>query len=88
MEVDEKYHPKIIGRKGNVISGIRKNHDVNIQFPDKGSENPSLISITGYQQNAEAARDEILKIVKSYVSTTVLDLFIVLIQLCFLKKVS
>ncbi|XP_059138756.1 vigilin-like [Physella acuta] len=66
VEVDEKYHPKIIGRKGNVISGIRKNHDVNIQFPDKGSENPSLISITGYQQNAEAAKDEILKIVKSY----------------------
>ncbi|CAL1537044.1 unnamed protein product [Lymnaea stagnalis] len=64
LEVDEKYHPKIIGRKGNVISVIRKNHDVNIQFPDKGSENPSLISITGYQQNAEAAREDILKIVK------------------------
>ncbi|XP_055863477.1 vigilin-like [Biomphalaria glabrata] len=66
VEVDEKYHPKIIGRKGNIISVIRKNHDVNIQFPEKGSENPSLITITGYQQNAEAAREEILKIVKDY----------------------
>lgn len=38
MSVDPKFHPKIIGRKGAVISQIRKDHDVNIQFPDKGDE--------------------------------------------------
>lgn len=38
MRVDPKFHPKIIGRKGAVISQIRKDHDVNIQFPDKGDE--------------------------------------------------
>lgn len=38
MSVDPKYHPKIIGRKGAVISQIRKDHDVSIQFPDKGDE--------------------------------------------------
>lgn len=38
MTVDPKFHPKIIGRKGAVISQIRKDHDVNIQFPDKGDE--------------------------------------------------
>lgn len=38
MSVDPKFHPKIIGRKGAVISQIRKEHDVSIQFPDKGDE--------------------------------------------------
>lgn len=38
LSVDPKYHPKIIGRKGAVISQIRKNHDVNVQFPDKSDE--------------------------------------------------
>jgi predicted PilT family ATPase len=64
VEVDEKYHPKIIGRRGALITGIRKKHDVNIQFPDKGGENQNLITITGYQENAEGARDEILGIVR------------------------
>lgn len=33
--MDPKYHPKIIGRKGAVITQIRLEHDVSIQFPDK-----------------------------------------------------
>uniref|UniRef100_A0ACB8EWQ4 Uncharacterized protein n=1 Tax=Sphaerodactylus townsendi TaxID=933632 RepID=A0ACB8EWQ4_9SAUR len=61
--VEPKYHPKIIGKKGAVISQIRKDHDVTVQFPDKGDENQDLITITGYEKNAEAARDAILKIV-------------------------
>uniref|UniRef100_A0A4W3IQN5 Vigilin n=1 Tax=Callorhinchus milii TaxID=7868 RepID=A0A4W3IQN5_CALMI len=39
ISVDPKYHPKIIGRKGAVITQIRIDHDVNIQFPDKNDEN-------------------------------------------------
>eukprot|EP00061_Rhincodon_typus_P014993 g42415.t1 len=46
MSVDPKYHPKIIGRKGAVISQIRKDHDVNIQFPDKGDENQVILIFT------------------------------------------
>ncbi|KAL7977697.1 hypothetical protein Chor_009646 [Crotalus horridus] len=61
--VEPKYHPKIIGKKGAVISQIRKDHDVTVQFPDKGDEHQDLITITGYKKNAEAARDAILKIV-------------------------
>ncbi|XP_015683562.1 vigilin-like [Protobothrops mucrosquamatus] len=61
--VEPKYHPKIIGKKGAVISQIRKDHDVTVQFPDKGDEHQDLITITGYKKNTEAARDAILKIV-------------------------
>jgi len=64
VEVDEKHHPKIIGRRGATVTEIRKKHDVNIQMPEKGGEAQNVITITGYQANAEAARDDILKIVK------------------------
>ena len=33
VEVDPEYHPKIIGKRGAVITKIREKHDVNIQFP-------------------------------------------------------
>ena len=39
ITVDPKYHPKIIGRKGAIITNIRTEHDVNIQLPEKNDEN-------------------------------------------------
>ncbi|KAG7263318.1 hypothetical protein CRUP_002210 [Coryphaenoides rupestris] len=63
ITVDPKYHPKIIGRKGAVITGIRTEHEVNIQFPEKNDESLDQISIMGYEQNAMAARDAIQAIV-------------------------
>lgn len=63
LSVDPKYHPKIIGRKGAVISQIRKDHDVNVQFPDKGDEQQALIVIWGYERNVEEAKAAIEQMV-------------------------
>lgn len=63
VEIDPEYHPKIIGRRGAVISKIRDQHGVQIQFPRKGDENESMISITGYEESAKAARDDILRLI-------------------------
>ncbi|XP_061091972.1 vigilin isoform X1 [Conger conger] len=63
ISVQPKYHPKIIGRKGAVISQIRKDHDVNVQFPDKGDEQQDLITISGYERNVEEARAAIEQLV-------------------------
>ncbi|XP_061768431.1 vigilin [Nerophis ophidion] len=63
MSVDPKFHPKIIGRKGAVISQIRKEHDVNIQFPDKGDEQQDLIVISGYEGKVEEACQAIRQLV-------------------------
>ncbi|XP_049810317.1 vigilin [Schistocerca nitens] len=63
IEVDPDYHPKIIGRKGAVISKIRSDHDVQINFPKKGDPEEHIITITGYEKNAQAAKDDIMKIV-------------------------
>ena len=68
VEVEPKYHPKIIGRGGTVISRIRLNHDVQIQFPEKSAEKQDIIMVTGYVKNAEAAKNEILSLVAELVS--------------------
>ena len=39
-----------------------------IQFPEKNSERPDVITIQGLDENTEAARDDILKIVTDLVS--------------------
>jgi transcription antitermination factor NusA-like protein len=62
--VEPKYHPKIIGRRGAVVTKIRQDHDVHILFPDKNSDRPDVIVITGLQEKTESARDEITRIVQ------------------------
>lgn len=64
LEVNPDYHPKIIGRKGAVITKIKEEHEVQINLPRKGDPEEHIITITGYQHKAEAARDAILKIVR------------------------
>lgn len=66
MSVDPKFHPKIIGRKGAVISRIRKDHDVSIQFPDKGDEQQDAIVILGYERNVEEASRAIGQLVAEW----------------------
>jgi len=63
IEVNPEYHPKIIGKKGAVISKIRSDHGVQINFAKKGDPDEHIIIITGYEQNTQAARDDIMKIV-------------------------
>ncbi|KAM8898094.1 vigilin isoform 2-T2 [Spinachia spinachia] len=66
VSVDPKFHPKIIGRKGAVISQIRKDHDVSIQFPDKVNEQQDLIVVSGYERNVEEASAAIRQLVTEW----------------------
>lgn len=72
IEVEPTYHPKIIGRKGAVISKIRADHDVNIQFPDRGDAQ-NIITIVGYEANATKAKEAILKIVEELDSMSTIE---------------
>jgi hypothetical protein len=51
-----------------VISKIRSDHDVQINFPKKGDPEEHIITITGYETNANAAKDDIMAIVDELVS--------------------
>ena len=54
---------------GQVIKQLRTDFDVNIQLPKKSDTNDdSTIIITGYEKNANQARDAILKIINEFVS--------------------
>jgi len=53
------------------VSKIRQDHDVQVTMPDKDSERPDVVVITGLEQNAVAARDDILRIVRDFVSNSV-----------------
>ena len=68
VEVNPEYHPKIIGRSGGVINQLRQDFHVNIQLPPKGAENESIITITGLEDDADAAKKAILGIVNQYES--------------------
>ncbi|XP_017771601.1 PREDICTED: vigilin [Nicrophorus vespilloides] len=63
MEVNPDFHPKIIGKRGAVITKIRADHDVQITFPKRGDPEEHIIKITGYEENTYRARDDIMKIV-------------------------
>lgn len=73
IEVDPSYHPKLIGRRGEVINKIRNDYDVKIQLPDRNEENQSRILIIGYEKSCEAAREEIMKMVREYEDMVHLD---------------
>merc|ERR1719494_573428 len=68
LTVNPEYHPKIIGRGGAVITKLRDDFKVNIQLPKGESDDNETITITGLEADAEAAKDEILKIVGQYES--------------------
>ena len=69
LEVKPEYHPKLIGREGKVIKQLRTDFDVMIQLPKKNdSSDDSTIIITGYEKNANQAKDAILKIINEFVS--------------------
>ena len=71
--VEPKYHPKIIGRKGVIIDRIRKDHEVQIQVPSmKSDEGSDVITLTGYERNCQAAKEEIERMVKELVRSTLL----------------
>lgn len=62
MAVPLEYHPQIIGRGGEVINKIRKDHKVQISLPKK-NDSGGIITIIGYQKDVEAAKADIENIV-------------------------
>merc|ERR1739848_97369 len=68
VEVNPEYHPKIIGRGGEVIKKLRDDFDVQIQLPKKDAPNSEVITITGFEAAANSAKEAILKIVGQFES--------------------
>ncbi|CAG2166840.1 unnamed protein product, partial [Oppiella nova] len=69
IRVNPIYHPKIIGKRGAIITKIRDKHKVQIQFPElRGRDGRSeedkqdVITIIGYENDVNLAKEDILEI--------------------------
>ena len=57
VEVNHEYHPKIIGRGGEVIKKLKEDFGVQIQLHKKEAENSEVITITDVTSSALCVRN-------------------------------
>lgn len=69
MVIEQEFHPMIIGKKGETVRNLRNKYGVQVNLPRRGEgNNENIVTVVGYQQNAEKARDEIQEMVDKLVS--------------------
>jgi len=69
MVIESEFHPMIIGKKGETVRNLRKKYGVQVNLPRRGEGiNKNIVTVVGYQQSAESARDEIQEMVNKLVS--------------------
>jgi len=73
VNVDPQFHSKIIGKKGATINKLREKYDVNVRIPDRADQDPTLITIIGFQEKAEQAREAIIDIAGELASQITMD---------------
>lgn len=68
FNVDPKHHSLVIGKGGTVITKIRTEFGVQINLPKRGEPDDDVITIQGYEDKAQQAKDAIMAIVQQLVS--------------------
>lgn len=69
MVIEPEFHPMIIGKKGETVRNLRNKFGVQVNLPRRGEgNNENIVTVVGYQQSAESARDEIQEMVDKLVS--------------------
>ncbi|XP_022182851.1 vigilin [Myzus persicae] len=64
MTIEPEFHPMIIGKKGDTVRNLRNKYGVQVNLPRRGEgNNENIVTVVGYQQSAESARDEIQEMV-------------------------
>lgn len=64
MTIEPEFHPMIIGKKGETVRNLRNKYGVQVNLPRRGEgNNENIVTVVGYQQKAELARDEIQEMV-------------------------
>uniref|UniRef100_A0AAF5PYT3 K Homology domain-containing protein n=2 Tax=Wuchereria bancrofti TaxID=6293 RepID=A0AAF5PYT3_WUCBA len=58
FDVPSEYHVRLIGPRGKVVNELRAKHDVLIAFPRSGNDPPDTITLTGYEANCNACKEE------------------------------
>lgn len=71
IRVDARVHPRLIGARGKSIRAIMQKFNVEIRFPRSSDTDPNIVTISGQDEDVEAAKDHILNLEEEYVSLTI-----------------
>jgi len=78
LEVPNKHHPKIIGRKGAVIQKLRDEYGVIINVPpssnDVDDEKSNQIKLVGYEKKCEKAKEAIEAMIRELEDQTTMEI--------------
>merc|ERR1719495_1294828 len=66
VEIDNRIHKYIIGRRGDEIKKIQKKFNVELRLPRDGDPNPDLVTIMGDEDGVLDCKDELLNIQEEY----------------------
>lgn len=84
MVIEPEFHPMIIGKKGETVRNLRNKYGVQVNLPRRGEGNhENIVTVVGYQQSAESARDEIQEMVDKLVSFFKKNLLIITLILIY-----
>ena len=70
VEIDHSVHARLIGTAGKSIRKIKSQFKVVINFPNKDSANPDMITISGHVDKVNKCKEHLLKLQEKYVSNS------------------
>lgn len=66
IRVEARVHPRLIGARGKNIRAIMQKFSVDIRFPRSSDPDPNIVTISGQEEDVEAAKDHILNLEEEY----------------------
>ncbi|VDP15396.1 unnamed protein product [Onchocerca flexuosa] len=76
FDVPSEYHVRLIGPRGKVVNELRAKHDVLIAFPRSSNDPPDTITLTGYEANCNACKEEMEAIIGEAQSLFTQEIFL------------
>ena len=66
--IDHRVHPRLIGSRGRAIRKIMDEFKVDIRFPNRTSDNPDVVMVTGSEDDVFDCKEHLLNLEEEYVS--------------------
>jgi len=67
VKIDNRVHGMIVGRRGMGIRKIMSDFNVDIKLPQRGDEDPDMVTIIGDEDNVLDCKDHLLNIEEEYI---------------------
>ena len=68
--IDHRVHPRLIGTRGRAIRKIMDDYKVDIRFPNRASDNPDVVMVTGAEEDVLDCKEHLLNLEEEFVSNS------------------